>query len=64
MKIIHVSFSDVRGGASRAAYRIHNSLIKKNIDSEMWVNKAYSDDWTIKEPPNKFQNYIMKLKLV
>ena len=28
MKIIQLSFSDINGGAFRATYRIHNSLLK------------------------------------
>ena len=32
MKIIHLNYSDINGGAARAAYRVHNSLIKDKID--------------------------------
>lgn len=39
MKIIHLSHSDTSGGASRAAYRIHNMLIKNRINSFMWVDQ-------------------------
>ena len=38
MKIIHLSHSDISGGASRAAYRVHAMLSKHNIDSSMWVD--------------------------
>ena len=38
MKIIHLSQSDISGGASRAAYRIHKMLIKNRINSSMWVD--------------------------
>lgn len=76
MKIIHLSYSDIIGGASIAAYRLHHSLIKKGVKSNMWVNKLVSDDWTIKDPVskleklfnelkprlvNKFSNYILKI---
>lgn len=53
MKIIHLNYSDASGGAARATYRIHRSLIKKGITSEMWVNKKSTEDWTVKEPKNK-----------
>ena len=39
MKIIHISYSDYIGGASRAALRIHNSLLKKKINSTLLVIK-------------------------
>jgi glycosyltransferase involved in cell wall biosynthesis len=47
MKIIHLSQSDTSGGAARAAYRIHRALITHGIDSEMMVDDARADDWTV-----------------
>jgi glycosyltransferase involved in cell wall biosynthesis len=54
MKVIHLSTSD-SGGAGRAALRIHNSLLKNNIDSEMWVNISNSNEKNIKSPKGKFR---------
>lgn len=51
MKILHISYSDNKGGASRAAIRIHQSLLKKKINSHFQVcikNKS----------PKKFKNVI------
>jgi len=53
MKIIHLNYSDINGGAARAAYRIHQSLLNKGINSKMWVNKKNSDEWTVEEPISK-----------
>ncbi len=39
--------SDIRGGAARAAYRIHHALRASGIDSRMWVNLAMAGDWTV-----------------
>ena len=39
MKILHINYSDSIGGASRAVYRIHKSLIEKNINSNLLVAK-------------------------
>ena len=51
LKVAHIAFSDVNGGASRAAYRVHKSLIKNskklNIDSFMRVISKISDDYSI-----------------
>lgn len=48
MKVIHVSASDLRGGASRAAYGIHRSLCEhgelNNVISRMRVIEKQSDD--------------------
>jgi glycosyltransferase involved in cell wall biosynthesis len=44
MKICHISTSDVRGGAARAAYRLHQGLRSAGQDSTMFVARAASDD--------------------
>ena len=48
MKILHVNHSDCIGGAARASYRIHNSLVKygsqSQIISEMRVVKKRTLD--------------------
>ena len=49
MKIIQLAYSNYIGGASKAAYRIHYSLCKNNIDSELWVNETSSKKLDCKE---------------
>lgn len=48
MKILHINYSDYKGGASRAAYRLH-SYLKKKIDSKFYCNfsKNYQKDKSI-----------------
>ena len=31
MKVIHLSYSDINGGAARAAYRIHHALLASGV---------------------------------
>ena len=62
MKIIHLSNSDKSGGAAIAAYRIHKSLIKKEINSRMWVNSAISGDWTVRGPKHKLSKGLAQVK--
>lgn len=67
MKIIHLSYSDIIGGAARAAYRIHHALLRKNVKSQMWVNKALSDDvkfnnWSNNKPLSKIINFFTELR--
>lgn len=50
MKVVHVSHSDLSGGAAIAAYRIHKALRSRGIDSTMAVNRATSGDWTVQGP--------------
>ncbi len=47
MRILHVNHSDIDGGAARAAYRIHRSLVGAGLDSRMRVIDQTSDDATV-----------------
>jgi len=37
MKVLHINTSDINGGAARAAYRLHRSLLEAGINSKMLV---------------------------
>jgi hypothetical protein len=37
MKVMHLSTDDYSGGASRAAYRLHQSFAETDVDSVMRV---------------------------
>ena len=62
MRIIHLSYGDINGGAARAAYRIHQSLLKEGINSKMWVNKKFSDDWTVEGSTSKVIRILNELR--
>lgn len=47
MRILHVNHSDINGGAARAAYRIHRSLVSAGLNSRMRVIDRTSDDATV-----------------
>jgi glycosyltransferase involved in cell wall biosynthesis len=47
MKVIHLNFSDIQGGAARAAYRIHNALINLEVNSQMVVANKKSNDSSV-----------------
>ena len=48
MKIVHISFSDLGGGAAKAAYAIHSDLKNRGIDSVMLVAEKLSADNSVK----------------
>ena len=54
MKILHATKFDIKGGASRAAYRIHRSLLKADIFSRMTAGLKDSDDWTVDAKPRTY----------
>ena len=47
MKVLLVSTDDIKGGAARAAYRLHRGLLDNNINSQILVQGKYSGDKTI-----------------
>lgn len=55
MKVFIVNTSDIIGGASRAAYRLHSALLVNGIDSTMVVQSKFSDDHTVLAPSTKIQ---------
>ena len=59
MKILHLSYSDYKGGASRAVKRIHNCLLKSGVDSYLKVNLSdlSNDNRNIIGPKNIFGKY-------
>ncbi|MCA1992892.1 MAG: glycosyltransferase family 4 protein [Coleofasciculus sp. S288] len=47
MKILHLSTSDIEGGAARAAYRLHQGLQTIGVESQMLVRAKSSVDTTV-----------------
>ena len=58
MKILIVSTLDIKGGAAKAAYRLHHTLLKAGIDSHMLVQNKLSDDHTVIGPASKLEMMI------
>lgn len=44
MRVVHVSPTDIDGGAARGAYNLHSALRAASVDSRMLVQRKYSDD--------------------
>ena len=62
MKILIISATDIQGGAGKAAYRLHKSLLQANIDSTMLVQRKKSLDHSVIGPSSKIQKLISKLR--
>jgi hypothetical protein len=62
MKVLHVSESDSYGGAARATYRLHCSLLRAGFDSTMLVQqKKRIDDFHVEGPEGLFRRAISAL---
>lgn len=62
MKILHISYSDINGGAAIAAYRLHRSLIDSGVNSAMFVVNRSSGDFTVDSYQNKYQKVLSIVK--
>ncbi len=62
MKILHINFSDVGGGAAQAVLRFHKILLDHNIDSKLLVCEKKTDLESVLEPNNKLEKLAIKLK--
>src|SRR3546814_12568204 len=54
MRVLHLSTFDIRGGAARGTYWLHQALARRDVDSRMLVGRKYSGDPTVTEPPHRF----------
>lgn len=50
MKVVHATQSDSRGGAARAAFRVHRALRGEGVNSWMVVDRSDSDDGRVLRP--------------
>lgn len=62
MKILIVNTHDLVGGAARAAYRLHEGLMKIGIDSEMLVQNKVSTDNHVFAPSGSINKIKKRLK--
>jgi glycosyltransferase involved in cell wall biosynthesis len=58
MKILIVNESNSKGGAAKAAFRLHKALLKNGIDCKMLVQNKQGDDCTILGPKTKIERGI------
>ncbi len=61
MRVLIVNISDRLGGASRAAERLHKSLLAAGVESRMLVAKKSSGDFTVVGPTSKKERILNSL---
>jgi len=70
VKVWHFSTSDIRGGAARAAYRLHDAMRAEGIESRMYVRDMQSDDLDVRPISYKslrklsFKEYFRRMSLI
>ncbi|MBD2773261.1 glycosyltransferase family 4 protein [Iningainema tapete] len=63
MKVLHLSTFDIKGGAARAAYRLHQGLQDIGVNSQMLVLEKSSDDKSVIEPRTRLSQGIARSKI-
>ncbi|HBE19434.1 MAG TPA: glycosyl transferase, partial [Cyanobacteria bacterium UBA11367] len=53
MNILHINQSDISGGAAIAAYRLHQGLLAKGIDSKLLVGEVKTSSERVQATPRK-----------
>lgn len=56
MRVLHVSNSDSRDGASIAAYRLHTAMQELGVESYLFVKNKYTDDVKVISGGNRYIN--------
>ncbi|NJL87959.1 MAG: glycosyltransferase [Leptolyngbyaceae cyanobacterium SM1_1_3] len=51
MRVLHLSTSDLEGGAARGTYWLHQALLRAGVDSQMLVSTKLSHDSTVVGSP-------------
>ena len=64
MKVLIVNASDTNGGAARAAYRLHQSILNEGIDTQLLVTDKGSGDFRVIKQFNKYQEVFNKIQQV
>jgi glycosyltransferase involved in cell wall biosynthesis len=61
LKILHVNTLD-QGGAGRAVYRLHKSLLDQSVDSQILVQSKSSDDPTVVSETSQIRKVFNKVR--
>jgi glycosyltransferase involved in cell wall biosynthesis len=62
LKVFQLNYSDINGGAARAAYRIHHALRANGVDSTFLANVATAGDWTVQAPTRKAAKVLARIR--
>lgn len=61
-RVVHLSHSDLDGGAARAAFRLHLALHRGGVDSTLRVSDARSGHWTVQGPRTTGERWAARIR--
>ena len=62
MKVLHLSKSDIDGGAARGSFWLHEALKARGVDSSMMVARKFSDDDATIRLPSRLARFTARLR--
>lgn len=62
MKVLHLSKSDIDGGAARGSFWLHEALKARGVDSSMMVARKYSDDDATIQLPSRLARFTARVR--
>ncbi|SMF58975.1 Glycosyltransferase involved in cell wall bisynthesis [Tistlia consotensis] len=62
MRVLHLSTFDIRGGAARGTYWLHQALERRGVESRMLVGRKYGSDASVSEPPRPLNRVVNALR--
>lgn len=62
LRVLHISTSDILGGAAKAAFRLHQGLRNNGIKSFMLVQEKNVNNDTVYGPESDFQKFFSKFR--
>jgi glycosyltransferase involved in cell wall biosynthesis len=64
VNVLHLSAYDIKGGAARAAYRLHQGLKSRGVNSRMLVQEKSTGDYTVVGPQGELKQGIARGKIM
>jgi glycosyltransferase involved in cell wall biosynthesis len=64
VNVLHLSSYDIKGGAARAAYRLHQGLKSSGVNSRMLVREKSTGDYTVIGPKGELNQGIARSKIM
>lgn len=64
LNVLHLSTADIQGGAARAAYRLHQGLVKQGVNSAMLVQEKTSTDARVFAPNKRSQQILTSTRVI
>jgi glycosyltransferase involved in cell wall biosynthesis len=64
VNVLHLSSYDIKGGAARAAYRLHQGLKLSGVNSRMLVREKSTADYTVLGPKGELKQGIARSKIM